>query len=47
MAVIIDGCSGDKYLKSGGREVFVGSGNRRDGRCVARSTVVSEKAWRR
>ena len=54
MAVIIDGdrgrgnVNGNKFPKSGGREAFVGSGDRRDGRCVSGSATVGRYfKWRR
>ena len=39
---------GDKLKKSGMREAFVGCSNRRNGRCVSGSAVVSREAqWRK
>ena len=41
------GGNGDKYTKSGGREVFIGDGSRRDITCVSRSAMVGvEDQWR-
>ena len=44
--VIIDG-GGDESLKSGEREIFVGGGGRRDGRCVSKSVVVDGETRQR
>ena len=42
MVVIIDDSGDDESPKSGGREVFVGGGDRRDNRFVSWSVVVVE-----
>ena len=47
MAVIIDGSGFEKCPKSGGREVIVRGGSRRNIICVSGSAVVGGEAWRR
>ena len=47
-AVLFGGVGDDGSSKSGGKEVFVGGGSLRNGRCVSGSTVVRREAqpWR-